>query len=110
MKPAGPSIDESLANTPEIEGPAESKEKCCQVCGKTGAGPNGDKPLKKCSKCQQVFYCSVECQKKDWPTHKLVCKVDPEDFIMKHFNEKTLQIEMFEVIKKLGDGNFTEVF
>lgn len=29
---------------------------------------------------------------------------------MKHSNDKTLKIEMFETIKKLGDGNFTEVF
>ncbi|XP_060610265.2 N-lysine methyltransferase SMYD2 [Anolis sagrei] len=29
--------------------------------------------LSKCGKCKQAFYCNVECQKQDWPLHKLEC-------------------------------------
>ncbi|KAM4771738.1 N-lysine methyltransferase SMYD2 isoform 1-T1 [Rhinophrynus dorsalis] len=29
--------------------------------------------LSKCGKCKQAFYCNVECQKGDWPMHKLEC-------------------------------------
>lgn len=29
---------------------------------------------KKCSRCQAVYYCSRECQRRDWPTHKSICK------------------------------------
>ncbi|WPB08475.1 uncharacterized protein RHO25_013141 [Cercospora beticola] len=27
-----------------------------------------------CSKCKWALYCSKECQKKDWPAHKVICK------------------------------------
>ncbi|NXB19596.1 SMYD2 methyltransferase, partial [Rhagologus leucostigma] len=29
--------------------------------------------LSKCGRCKQAFYCNVECQKEDWPMHKLEC-------------------------------------
>ncbi|XP_026551545.1 N-lysine methyltransferase SMYD2 isoform X1 [Pseudonaja textilis] len=29
--------------------------------------------LSRCGKCKQAFYCNVECQKQDWPLHKLEC-------------------------------------
>jgi len=28
---------------------------------------------KKCGKCNETTYCSVECQRKDWPLHKRIC-------------------------------------
>ncbi|KAJ8522336.1 hypothetical protein ONZ45_g1119 [Pleurotus djamor] len=31
-------------------------------------------PLKKCSGCKSVWYCSAQCQKHDWTTHKFDCK------------------------------------
>jgi hypothetical protein len=40
----------------------------CSVCGNT------NKKLKYCGRCHNKKYCSPECQKKDWPSHKLVCK------------------------------------
>ncbi|XP_065066385.1 histone-lysine N-methyltransferase SMYD3-like [Rhopilema esculentum] len=30
--------------------------------------------LRKCSRCQFVYYCGVSCQKKDWLNHKQECK------------------------------------
>ncbi|KAJ7988715.1 hypothetical protein DPEC_G00312100 [Dallia pectoralis] len=29
--------------------------------------------LSKCGKCKQAYYCEVDCQKGDWPMHKLEC-------------------------------------
>lgn len=30
--------------------------------------------VKRCSGCSTAFYCSSECQKLDWKTHKIICK------------------------------------
>ena len=38
----------------------------CAVCGIQAI-------LKLCSNCRKIKYCSVECQKKDWPIHKFNC-------------------------------------
>ena len=38
----------------------------CSVCYK--------EDTKTCAKCHKMFYCSKECQLKDWPKHKLFCK------------------------------------
>ncbi|KAG2089324.1 uncharacterized protein F5147DRAFT_658430 [Suillus discolor] len=34
------------------------------------------KKLLKCAKCKSVWYCSKECQKKNWSTHKPTCHAD----------------------------------
>jgi hypothetical protein len=31
--------------------------------------------MKKCSRCRQATYCSVECQKADWDRHRLSCQI-----------------------------------
>ncbi len=39
----------------------------CFFCGKKLG-------LKRCSGClDKVYYCSIQCQTEDWPTHRLVC-------------------------------------
>jgi hypothetical protein len=44
-------------------------EKWCQKCGGLG------KPkLLVCGSCKSVSYCSVDCQKADWKTHKGTCR------------------------------------
>ena len=42
----------------------------CRRCKKCALG----KKLMRCSRCQSSFYCSRECQRKDWTRHKKVCK------------------------------------
>jgi serine/threonine protein phosphatase PrpC len=42
----------------------------CFTCG-AAAPPKTN--LKGCGACHAAFYCSVECQKKDWKKHKQVC-------------------------------------
>lgn len=43
---------------------------CCVLCR---AKPSAAKPLQCCSRCLSTRYCSRECQKAHWPTHKPVC-------------------------------------
>ena len=40
----------------------------CSVCMKMYK-----KPIKRCGGCQQVYYCSKQCQVKDWKFHKPIC-------------------------------------
>ena len=47
------------------------EDRVCTKCRK----PESQLPtsLKRCAKCHGNFYCSRECQKADWKTHKPVC-------------------------------------
>lgn len=44
--------------------------KRCANCG----GVDIQLKLKKCSGCEKVWYCKVECQKSHWKQHKAQCK------------------------------------
>ncbi|KAK9442305.1 hypothetical protein VB005_03364 [Metarhizium brunneum] len=47
--------------------PANTKDPSrCTVCDKHDA--------RFCGRCKSARYCSEECEKADWPTHKLLCK------------------------------------
>merc|ERR1711898_13538 len=43
----------------------------CGFCSKVEKEPN---EFKKCAACKAEFYCSPECQKNDWDSHKPQCK------------------------------------
>ncbi|TFK63413.1 hypothetical protein BDN72DRAFT_322885 [Pluteus cervinus] len=45
----------------------------CQYCLRTKAEVA---TLSKCAGCRIELYCSKECQKKAWPTHKVKCKLN----------------------------------
>jgi hypothetical protein len=49
----------------ELEHWLLEKKTQCFVCPKLGD--------KKCSGCERISYCSVECQKEDWARHKINC-------------------------------------
>jgi hypothetical protein len=40
----------------------------CQKCKQSMSAP------KRCSGCQGVVYCSVACQKRDWKSHRAICR------------------------------------
>ena len=53
--------------------------KMCACCCKRAAGPDvrpqfvAADPLRRCSKCACAFYCSRECQMRQWTAHKGPC-------------------------------------
>jgi len=47
----------------------EERQKLCYTCNKYNEGN-----MKRCGRCKARWYCSAECQKKDWNTHKKDCK------------------------------------
>lgn len=46
-----------------------NRDRYCEVCLKRG------EKLSKCSACGSSYYCSADCQRADWPQHKLECKL-----------------------------------
>jgi hypothetical protein len=48
--------------------PPAAPKKCCNTCSSV----TGD--LKLCSGCQSAYYCSRDCQAKDFKVHKKACK------------------------------------
>lgn len=47
----------------------------CKVCGKRG-------DLKKCTRCNKIYYCSEECQKLDFKQHKKICQESDHALIL----------------------------
>ncbi|CAI6010758.1 unnamed protein product [Closterium sp. NIES-65] len=53
-------------------GPFAGGERACGVAG-CGIVEGGGVKLRSCGGCGKVAYCSRECQKAHWPSHKLTC-------------------------------------
>ncbi|KAI0752552.1 hypothetical protein C8Q80DRAFT_460968 [Daedaleopsis nitida] len=58
LLPVGPLDFDALAKLNEKQG--------CVLCGK--------KTTSRCSQCQSVSYCGIECQRADWKDHKHTCR------------------------------------
>jgi hypothetical protein len=61
----------SCAQPPQAGGSTSSSSSTVPQCAKCG-GP-GKPTLQMCSICKTTKYCSRDCQKNDWKTHKLHC-------------------------------------
>ena len=59
------SIRNGTKDQPRKPGPNTKCDGCQKV---------PDSTLRRCSRCRQAFYCTIECQKKLWPNHKEECE------------------------------------
>jgi len=46
----------------------DSTKEICSSCGKEEVG------MRCCGRCKSLYYCSKECQKEDWISHKRLCQ------------------------------------
>uniref|UniRef100_A0A8C6WJ66 MSS51 mitochondrial translational activator n=1 Tax=Neogobius melanostomus TaxID=47308 RepID=A0A8C6WJ66_9GOBI len=53
----------------------EDTFKFCTGCNSLPEHLREGQSLKRCVKCLNVYYCTKECQTKNWPVHKKVCKI-----------------------------------
>ncbi|CAH0385498.1 unnamed protein product [Bemisia tabaci] len=60
----------------ESSSDSEGSEVRCATCGSTHRKhyQDGIRELLTCSRCKRVKYCSQDCQKKDWKSHKPSCR------------------------------------
>lgn len=56
--------------------------------------------LLNCGACKKVSYCSSDCQKDNWKTHKKKCS----------FNKPKAKTEEYEIKEQIGEGNFTKIY
>jgi hypothetical protein len=60
-------IDDGPAAASAAAADAQKKQCMNATCGAM------DKPMRKCSRCKAVWYCSPQCQAADWRAHKQHC-------------------------------------
>lgn len=52
----------------------EDTYKFCAECRRLPSNLPDPRALRRCKRCQNVYYCCKECQRANWPTHKKFCK------------------------------------
>ncbi|VDC06203.1 unnamed protein product [Peniophora sp. CBMAI 1063] len=68
-------VPEFIASSQEqLKMKAMDETLLCAVCLE---GDDDGKEVTRCSRCKHTVYCSAQCQKKDWKTHKLRCFTPP---------------------------------
>jgi hypothetical protein len=80
-----------------------NNNKC--ICGTMGS--------LKCSKCDEQYYCSAQCQRDNWKTHKGVCRTPYDkhyDFIKNFDNENFRATDGYFYVICLPDTAYKNLF
>jgi hypothetical protein len=72
-----------------------TSELSCSSCKKSQSDVS--QPLKRCGKCHKALYCSQECQRSDWPSHKRFC--------ISRAEEEAASAENYELKVQLRPGD-----
>ena len=70
----------------------------CSVCDNEGK-------MLVCAKCLREFYCSKECQRKDWKVHKQVCMV-PDEYPCLGIEYRSREGRVLENVGSCVQGTF----
>jgi hypothetical protein len=65
--------------------------------------------IQRCARCRLAWYCSAECQKEDWPTHKHVCAEEEKKRIKSESAPPTPVLDAHEKPKKKAGKKKKEV-
>ncbi|KAG9466415.1 hypothetical protein GDO78_016678 [Eleutherodactylus coqui] len=52
----------------------EDTYKFCVQCKKLPSRLPDPRAMRRCKRCQNIYYCSSECQRENWPIHKKFCR------------------------------------
>ena len=72
-----------------------------EECGRCSVGSSKGGRLSLCSACHGVVYCSLKCQREDWPRHKAACRSG------KHVLELLTELQTAAIPSSL-DGGYEE--
>ena len=94
-------VDYLIKKGADFDNQGNALVKACKCCGATNL------PLKKCSGCGVVWYCSPDCQKRDWrdggeSCHKIQCpRVKEQRRLYKEKKKEELEGETHEIYERL---------
>ncbi|XP_067912876.1 putative protein MSS51 homolog, mitochondrial [Heterodontus francisci] len=69
-----PASDCGIRTYQEMFQKMEDTFKFCAECKKLPEALSDPRALRRCKRCQNVYYCGTECQHANWPVHKKLCK------------------------------------